>query len=62
MTVTKKYCDHCGKELNEMVDFTDADIEVAHRLYTVDLCEECFENLNNLVHAFVTNKGKVDAA
>lgn len=39
MRETKTYCDHCGKVLNEMIDYTDTEIEVK-RWFKCDLCAE----------------------
>lgn len=47
-------CDHCGKRLNNMVDYNDLDIELKEWIDT-DLCSNCYEELTKLVKQF-TNK------
>ena len=56
MTVTKTYCDHCGKELDEMHGFTDEDIEIGLKHIECDLCSKCIEELARLVMDFCTNE------
>lgn len=41
MTVVKSYCDHCGKELNDMEDYSSCEIEIAYVEFQADLCKEC---------------------
>ena len=47
-------CDHCGKELNPMKDYTDFEIDNFNFVKEVDLCEKCFDELGNLVKKFVS--------
>ena len=41
--MTKIFCDHCGKELDELHDYTDYEIEFEGDIYLCDLCTECKE-------------------
>lgn len=46
-------CDHCGKELNPMNDYTEIDINNFDFVKEVDLCEECYNELCNIVREFI---------
>ena len=52
MTDTKTLCDHCGKELDERVDYTDITIECAHQWQDTDLCDSCFNKLWDIIYKF----------
>ena len=52
MRITKVYCDHCGKILDNMSDYIDLKFEVGHIPHIVDLCSECFEKLNEKIDDF----------
>ncbi len=52
MTITKTYCDHCGKKLDEMSDYTGLGFKVCHKEHKVDLCEDCFEKLDKTIKEF----------
>lgn len=56
MMEIKTYCDHCGKALDEMSDYVDVTIEVAHKRKHTDLCVECFEKMFVVLDDFC-NKG-----
>ena len=49
-------CDHCGKELNEMNDFTDMKIDNFIDYVSADLCSDCFNELNEMVLKYVNQK------
>lgn len=49
-------CDHCGKELNEMRDFTDMKIDTFLDYIETDLCSKCFRELNDMVLQFANKK------
>lgn len=52
MRETKIYCDHCGKELDEMHDYTGMEFnDVA--VLDCDLCKECMDKLDKLIREFV---------
>ena len=57
MTVTKDYCDHCGKELDYMKDYGETEIIALH-LFKADLCAECIEELDRIVFAFCKKGGE----
>lgn len=52
MTITKMYCDHCGKELNDMIDYTCCEVEIAYRTVSTDLCKDCLERLFTTIEQF----------
>ena len=56
MRVEYHKCDHCGKELNEMHDYVDMDIDAVCWFNGVDLCKECAEELEKMVTSFL-NRG-----
>lgn len=58
MTITKMYCDHCGKELNDMIDYTCCEVEVEYETISTDLCKDCLELLSTTIKQFCsTAKG-----
>lgn len=52
MTKTKIYCDHCGKELDEMHDYTDVEIDMGVSWLRTDLCQECIQELKDTIFTF----------
>lgn len=52
MQKTITYCDHCGKELDIMKDYCDMKIDVCSHLYDVDLCTECYRELDYMISQF----------
>jgi hypothetical protein len=57
MKETKIYCDHCGKVLDEMCDYTDTEIEVRY-FFKCDLCAECIDKLDKIVLAYCKKGGE----
>lgn len=55
MTVTKTYCDHCGKETDNMHGYVDEEIDIGFETINCDLCRECIDELAKLVNDFCTN-------
>lgn len=53
MTQTKIYCDHCGKELDEMHDYPDIKIDTLDEFLKCDLCKACYEELGELICGFI---------
>ena len=53
MTVLKQYCDHCGKELNSMEDYSDTVIDFCTDYLEADLCASCYEEILNITKAFL---------
>lgn len=45
-------CDHCGKELNQMHDFTETNLDDFDFYATVDLCEKCYGEISKTVYEF----------
>ena len=58
MKSVKYYCDHCGKELNPMIDYIEFKWEISHKWAKQSLCEECFEALISMVDVFCGWKGE----
>jgi len=58
MMVYYHKCDHCGKELNEMHDYVDSEIDMDMCRVEADLCEECAEKLKNMITYFLNKKDK----
>ena len=56
MRESKVYCDHCGKALDEMVDYPDTDIE-ALSWFKCDLCSDCMKELERTVKVFCKKGG-----
>lgn len=52
-------CDHCGKQMDEMKDFVDMDIDNFIDFFKVDLCSECFHELNDMVLQYCNKKKDV---
>lgn len=49
-------CDHCGKELDEMHDYTEMEIiDLAYYIET-DLCKKCYEELSNIILEYCNKK------
>ena len=49
-------CDHCGKEIDGLTDFTDMQIDNFIDYVEVDLCNKCFHELNDIVLQYVNKK------
>ena len=56
MRETKIYCDHCKKELDEMQDYTDTEIDV-FAWFNADLCADCAKEISNTVLKFCGKEG-----
>lgn len=52
-------CDHCGKEINEIRDYTDMKFDDFINYVEADLCSECFRELDDMVLQYVNKKGSV---
>jgi hypothetical protein len=48
------FCDHCGKEINPMNDYTDFEIDIFDFVKEVDLCQKCFNELSGIIKKFVS--------
>lgn len=53
-------CDHCGKILDEMKDYTNTDIDICYNTVSCDLCNDCIDELAKVVKAFVKKEGDAD--
>lgn len=49
-------CDHCGKEIDEMRDYTEMKIDNFIDYVEADLCSACFRELNEIVLKYVNKK------
>ena len=63
----KIYCDHCGKAVNWMADYTDLTIDMKREDYhtvfpAVDLCVDCFKELKRLIDKFCEKRNGDDNA
>ena len=52
-------CDHCGKELNEMQDYTEMEIRDFADYVETDLCAKCYDELNNIVLQYCNKKARL---
>lgn len=52
MRETKIRCDHCRKELDPLIDWTDDGIAFGSYVRPMDLCEDCVEQLAALLNEF----------
>lgn len=57
MTVYKTYCDHCGKELNDMTDYPDVAIGFV-KFSKADFCKMCLDELETIISEFVEKGGE----
>lgn len=59
MRKTRVYCDHCGKELNEMHDYIEQDVGF-YEDNMVDLCADCFSGLDKIIKAYCSKEAMSD--
>lgn len=52
MTVVKTYCDHCGKELNDMKDCPDIEVGILD-YRKADFCQKCLSELQGMIDEFI---------
>ena len=52
-------CDHCGKEIDEIRDYTDMKIDNFINYVETDLCSECFKELDNIILQYCNKKAKL---
>lgn len=52
-------CDHCGKEIDEMKDYSEMQIDDFADFIEVDLCSECYDELNNIVLQYCNKRAKL---
>lgn len=52
-------CDHCGKELSAMNDYTDQEISfIGYEI--ADLCADCINELQRMINKFCGKETKND--
>lgn len=56
MNVNKWYCDHCGKELDNMNDYIDTEIDTPYDLLSTDLCQDCVKKLWEVIGEFCSTQ------
>ena len=59
MKKTTITCDHCGKEINGISDYTDMKIDNFINYVETDLCSECFRKLDDMILQYVNKKKSV---
>lgn len=52
MTIKKTFCDHCGKQIDSMTDYTEMGISCLKKYKQTDLCVKCFNMLWAMVDSF----------
>ena len=52
-------CDHCGKEIDEMRDYTEMKIDNFINYVEADLCSDCFRKLDDMILQYVNKKKTV---
>ena len=52
MRISYNKCDHCGKRLDDHIDYIEVDIDTKN-LRCADLCSDCFEELDRIVERFL---------
>lgn len=52
-------CDHCGKEIDEMKDYPEMQIDDFADFIEVDLCTECYDELNNMVLQYCNKRARL---
>ena len=55
-------CDHCGKQLNGMKDYTEIEIEFCGDKICCDLCQDCYKELLKRTKDFVKGEFKQNTA
>ena len=60
MTEIKYYCDHCGKEIDYLNDYTRLHIKMNHVDIETDLCGDCFLELEESIKCFCTQVERKD--
>ena len=52
-------CDHCGKEIDEMKDYPEMQIDDFADFIEVDLCSKCYDELNNIVLQYCNKRARL---
>lgn len=53
-------CDHCGREIDAIGDYLEIQIDDFLDFTEVDLCRNCFHELNKIVLQYCNKEGKDD--
>lgn len=51
-------CDHCGKKLDGMKDYTDTEFDTINEWFKADLCTECYKEISCIIKQFCNRKGQ----
>lgn len=57
----KCVCDHCGKDLNVKTDFDDVEVETLDHSFRVDLCADCYNELDGKLTSIIKDFCKKEA-
>jgi DNA-directed RNA polymerase subunit RPC12/RpoP len=49
-------CDHCGKEIDKIRDYTDMEIRDFADYIETDLCARCYDELSDMVLQYINKK------
>jgi hypothetical protein len=56
MTIKHTFCDHCGKQIDSMTDYTEMGVSLGKNFAETDLCTECNTKLWAVITDFIYNK------
>lgn len=59
MRKTVFICDHCGKEIDEMKDYSEMKIDNFIDYIETDLCRKCFHELNEMVLKYCNKEARL---
>ena len=45
-------CDHCGKELDNIKDYSDVELDTIDDFFKTDLCSECCMEISRIIKKF----------
>lgn len=58
MVETVYTCDHCGKKMNDMVDFPDMAFDDLNEYFSADLCRICYMELTRKTMSYCGKQPK----
>lgn len=50
-------CDHCGKEMDLMIDYEAVEFDTEDEFLQVDLCSECYKEISSIIKQFCRRVG-----
>lgn len=50
-------CDHCGKEMDLMIDYEAVEFDTEDEFLQVDLCSECYKEISSIIKQFCGRVG-----